>query len=239
MVMTYKPDMADDMILRADVTDPTSFALSENLEEGSKAKEVPRRLRKSSDVARNDMQIPECAPLVYPFLDVASTSQSLSPNSLKHNTAFINDYLDQRAPVDFVTFNPNSKIAKSLPPQEKKLVNRFADPDHPVNSSSLFGLITGGTFDPISMGRVRRAEAKAKRKGEPPLTEQEKHDAYMGRKVRARVTGTPSKTIPIISKMLQKDVLSLIIVNIPTEAEIKDVHQAVTSSQPSALYTPR
>jgi hypothetical protein len=90
-------------------------------------------------------------------------------------------------------------------------------------------LVTGGTWDPIAQGRIRRAEAKAKKNKEPPLTPEERHDAYMGRKVRGRVTGTPSKNIPIIGKILKKDVLYLTIVNLPTKEELARVKEVLES----------
>ena len=94
-----------------------------------------------------------------------------------------------------------------------------------MNSGSIFGLLSGGNFDPIASGRVRRAEKHARKHGQPPLTEEEKHGAYMGRKVRGRVTGTPSKKIPILGKMMKKDVLYLVIVDLPTEQQMTNVRQ--------------
>ena len=73
------------------------------------------------------------------------------------------------------------------------------------------------------MGRVQRAKPYGRKHGQEELTEAEKHDAYMGRKVRGRVTGTPSKTLPVIGKLLKKDVLYLIIVNLPSEEEIREI----------------
>ena len=55
------------------------------------------------------------------------------------------------------------------------------------------------------------------------MSEREKHDAYMGRKVRGRATGTPSRTLPVVGKMLKKDVLYLCIVNVPSQEEIARV----------------
>ncbi|KAF2098893.1 hypothetical protein NA57DRAFT_76127 [Rhizodiscina lignyota] len=229
MVTTYKPELADDLILQANTTKPT-VSITKPPEDQSRTRQTLKRLRHSFGEAGSDVQLPEFAPLVYPSLDHALTSQALPQNTIQRNYAAVNDYLDRRAQVDFVMSNRDLEFAKALPPQ-KKFVNRFCDPNHPVNSGSLFGLITGGTFDPIAMGRVRRAESKAKRNGEAPLTEQEKHDAYMGRQVRGRVTGTPSKKVPILSKMLKHDVLYLIIVNMPTEAEMEEVRQALRSAQ--------
>lgn len=57
------------------------------------------------------------------------------------------------------------------------------------------------------------------------MTESERHDAYMGRKVRGRVTGTPSKEIPILGKMLRKGVLYLVVVNLPGDEEVRGMRR--------------
>ncbi|KAG9780008.1 hypothetical protein KCU88_g3873, partial [Aureobasidium melanogenum] len=171
--------------------------------------------------------LPEAAPLVYPALDMVLSSKAVTKTKSGANikSLVIQEYLDRRAQADFMHEYPGSKLSTMIQPEPKKPVNRFADPNHPVNSGSIFGLVTGGTWDPVAQGRIRRAEDKAKRNGEPPLTAEERHDAYMGRKVRGRVTGTPSKQLPIIGKSLKKDVLYLAIVNLPTEEELERVQK--------------
>lgn len=232
MVMAYKPDMPDEAFLRVDTSvSAHDAALSKTLtisNDPFKLKEKLSRLRLSSGEA-NESEIPECAPLIYPALDLALQSKEVTPSkfgNLNMKSPVVQDYLDRRAQAEFLHNNPGSKLSNTLPPQQKQHVNRFADPNHPVNSGSLVGLLTGGTFDPISKGRIRRAEAKAKKNGEPPLSAEERHDAYMGRKVRGRVTGTPSKApLPIICKILKKDVIYLAIVNLPTKEELHRVRQ--------------
>jgi hypothetical protein len=222
MVMTWKPDSPDDLIMDVDTTNPTTTALLKDSTTNSSAKQLLRQLRKSSGTT-TEAQVPECAPLIHPALDIALTSSAVSANGtiLKQNSSIVNDYLDRRSQTQFATKYPNSKLTASMPEQKPNAyVNRYANPDHPVNNGSIFALLTGGTFDPIGQGRVQRAESKAKRKGEEPLTEQERHDALMGRKVRGRVTGTPSKSIPLLGKMVKQDVLYLVVVNLPTAAEV-------------------
>jgi hypothetical protein len=52
------------------------------------------------------------------------------------------------------------------------------------------------------------------------LSKLEKHDAFMGRNVRGRVIGTPSKAIPLLGKLLKRDVQYLVIFNMPVEEEM-------------------
>lgn len=222
MVMTWAPDKAEELVMTADVSDPTTKAVVKDSSTTSSAKKLLRSLRTSSGTT-TESQLPECAPLIHPALDVALTSTSLTKESsiMQRNSSVVNDYLDRRSQDLFASKNPDSKLTAAMPVSSPdSYVNRFANPDHPVNNGSIFALLSGGTFDPIGAGRVRRAEAKAKRKGEEPLTDRERHDALMGRKVRGRVTGTPSKELPLIGKVLKKDVLYLVVVNLPTDEEI-------------------
>ncbi|CAF9932384.1 MAG: hypothetical protein GOMPHAMPRED_006561 [Gomphillus americanus] len=229
MVMVYKPDMADEAILEANTADPTRVALVKHSDDSlSGAKKILRRLHVHSGAVPSDDYIPECAELIYPTSDNALTSQQLKlPGIPAESQQAIQNYLDRRAQDAWAHKNCDSKLSKASPPREKGYVNRFCDPDHRVNSGSIFGLLTGGTFDPISQGRVYRAEAAAKAAKQLPLTEQERHDAYMGRKVRNRVTGTPSKKIPLLEKIVRKDVLYFVVCNLPTENEKTEIRTMV------------
>lgn len=249
MVMAYNPDEADQPILQADISDPTAISLVKSLSRTSNTNILSQKLsrfRLASGTVKHDIQMPEPAPLIYPALDQAyllntpnqtpqpqSQSQSLIPTQSTTSTKIktkspttisttttIQTYLDHRSQTLFKTTNPTSKLSQTYGPQPK-FTNRFCDPNHPVNSGSIFGLISGGTFDPIAAGRVRRAEYHAQRHGGVPLTESERHDAYMGRKVRGRSTGTPSREIPILGKMLKKGVLYLVVVNLPGDEEVR------------------
>jgi hypothetical protein len=238
MVMAYNPDKPDEAILRVDTSvDATSTALYKTLttgDESSNLKQKFRRLRKSSGKS-TDLTFPECAPLIYPSLDLVAQSNELTntksgPLSINLRSPVVQDYLDRRAQAEFAQNNPNSKLNSTLPPQDKKYVNRFADPDHPVNAGSIYALVSGGTWDPVARSRVRRAESRAKKLGQPPLTDQEKHDAYMGRVVRGKSMGTPSKKIPVIGRILKKDVLYLTIVNLPSAEEMERIKRELDNA---------
>jgi hypothetical protein len=238
MVMTYKPENPDDMIMTAEATTDTAAVALVKQSSATHTQQLMRRLRESSGKT-TDAQMPEFAPLIHPALDMVLSSSSLTTSTtsatenskalslVKRKSSLVQEYLDRRTQADFAIKNPKSKYTAALGPtaQENAYVNRYANPDHPVNNGSIFALLTGGTFDPIGMGRVQRAEAKARRSGEPPLSEQERHDALMGRKVRGRVTGTPSKSIPVVGKLLKNDALYLLVTNLPTDEEVRAVRQ--------------
>ena len=121
MVMAYKPDSPDDLILQADTTSPTDRATFKTVQvANNKTKQLLRRIRMHSGKA-TDVGIPECAPLVYPALDLALASNRLTEQKslLSRNAEIVNDYLDRRAQTDFTQKHPTSKITSALPPQEK------------------------------------------------------------------------------------------------------------------------
>lgn len=230
MVMTYKPDLPDDLFLRADTSNPTNTALTKvlTMQNKSKLRQMLFRLRDTSGTAQGDSQVPDCAPLTYPSLDLALTPNTLTKtNILAKNRAVVQDYLDRRAQASFITANPTCKIAAALPPPQQPFVNRYCDPNHRVNNGSVFGLLTGGTVDPIGFGRVVKAKHEARKNGEERLTEREIHDAHMGRRVRGRITGTPSKDFPVVGKLFKKNVLYLVIVNLPSSEDVRHVEESL------------
>ena len=129
MVMAYKPDRPDDLILQADTTSPTEKATFKTVQAtNSKSKQLLRRIRMHSGKAA-DVGIPECAPLIYPALDRALASNRVTEQKslLSRNAVIVNDYLDRRAQTDFTTKYPTSKITSALPPQDKPYGKRAPD----------------------------------------------------------------------------------------------------------------
>ena len=129
MVMAYKPDRPDDLILQADTTSPTDKATFKTVQAtNNKSKQLLRRIRMHSGKAA-DVGIPHCAPLIYPALDRALASNSLTEQKplLSRNAVIVNDYLDRRAQTNFTTKHPTSKITSALPPQEKPYGKRASD----------------------------------------------------------------------------------------------------------------
>lgn len=99
--------------------------------------------------------------------------------------------------------------------------SRFSDPNHRANSGSLLSLVTGGAINPGS-----RQERRAKRNEARAVQQEHRDEGRMARgkaprgprpdrRQRAQKKGGP------IKKVLQQDVLYLIIVNLPTEQEVQ------------------
>ena len=227
MIMTFKPERPAERYfnanINANINDPTSAALTKyNSPPTSSLNANMRMIRLSSGTSKGEMSLPESAPLVYPALDAAavnasSTDQALSEQkqkALKSSSSFIADYLDRRAQAAYASANPNSKLTGA--PPSKQFASRYSDPNHPANSGTILGLLTGGHYDPKARKRGRRAQRKARRRG-IPLTEADIKNAEMGRK--------PMGKQGLIKRVLQKDVLYLMIVNLPSEREMDEVRR--------------
>ena len=225
MIMTFKPDRPMDRVINTNVNDATSMALTKSLSPPTSSLTANlRTIRLSSGVSKGEMSLPDSAPLIYPALDAAavsaaSTDQALpekKQNALKSSSGFLADYLDRRAQAEYAGTNPNSQLAG--PPPSKLFASRYADPNHPANSGTILALLTGGHFDPKAKRRGRRAERRARRRG-IPLTENDVRNAELGRKPMGRQG--------LIKRVLQKDVLYLMIVNLPSQEEMNAVRREV------------
>ena len=95
--------------------------------------------------------------------------------------------------------NPNSALAGPETPQSR---SRYADPNHAANSGSLISLVTGGAVNPLEHKQRRRQERR------------ERLSNRIGRPLPERGQGSP------IKRALQEDVLYLMIVNMPSDAEL-------------------
>lgn len=154
---------------------------------------------------------------------------------------WVQDYLDRRAQATYVSWETlRMRIVMSMliEPQEKEhqgsslavptnarpaFSSRFSDPNHPANSGSLISLLTGGNVNPA----VRRQERRNARQGRRESRRESRDERRMA---RGRAPRGPRKArMPkgqrkkgIIKKILQQDVLYLLIVNLPTEHEVQE-----------------
>ena len=178
-------------------------------------------MRLSSGKTYGEMELPEAAPLIFPALDRVAEDNSAEgvkkQNKLKSKQKFVADYFDRRAQAQYAAENPGSSLA--VPTGEKQFASRYSDPNHPANSGSLVSLLTGGAID-LKSRRDRRRGAKrvrrANRRGEV-ITD----------KTHLRRGGREG----VIKRMLKKDVLYLMIVNIPSEEELQAGKNAVKNEQ--------
>ncbi|EXJ61733.1 hypothetical protein A1O7_02162 [Cladophialophora yegresii CBS 114405] len=233
MIMTFKPDSPHEPLLGVDLSSVSAadqaLAKATSIPD-SALKQKLAKLRLASGVSKGELSLPESAPLIYPAIDAAAVSalnsaegssgpaQSDPPLSrraqdkLRATGGFLASYLDRRAQASYAGMHPDSKLA--VPSPEKTFASRFSDPNHPANSGTILGLLTGGHFDPKAKKRGRRAQRRAHKRGYE-LSPSDVKNAEMGR--------LPKRRQGVIRKVLQKDILYLTVVNLPSEAEMREI----------------
>lgn len=231
LIMTFKPDNpldpvveidssanprseSDDNSTSPDGRDDTSIALSKSLSPAdSNIRRKLKQLRLSSGQTEGEIALPDAAPLIYRALDLvaqrAMDDGRKRENFFQTSSKFLDAYLDRRAQARWSGQHSSSKLARMAPPEEKKFVNRFADPNHPVHSGTIIGLVTGGKVDPVADMRAKYAQWRARRKG-IELSEEEVWNARMGRRTAVGPVG----------RLLRRDVLYMTVTNLPSREEM-------------------
>ncbi|CAJ2501914.1 Uu.00g047670.m01.CDS01 [Anthostomella pinea] len=190
-------------------------------------------IRLTSGKTVGEVELPEAAPLVYPDLDRAAEQDLQEQGNGKGKEKegikqkwkgageWVGDYLDRRAQATYEgqQYHPSSLAVPSS--ARAGFSSRYSDPNHAANSGSLVSLLTGGAVNPKAHRQERRA-AKRERKG---MRREYKDERRMmkGREPRGprRARAPRGQRQGIIKKIMQQDVMYLLIVNLPTEEEVQ------------------
>jgi hypothetical protein len=223
LIITYKPDSSS----AHEALDINKAISSYMSPADGTMKNFGQNMRLSSGKTYGEMELPEAAPLIFPALDRVADDTSAEgvkkQTKMKSTQKFVSDYFDRRAQAQYAAENPGSSLAV---PTEKQFASRYSDPNHAVNNGSLISLITGGVVDLKTMKQRRKGNKRirrAVRRGEP-VTDQ----------TALRRGGRQG----LVKKMLQKDVLYLMIVNLPSESERQAGQDAVRNEMsPSASHS--
>ncbi len=212
LVMAYQPE-SDQIYQDVD--------MSTNVLNSIASREGPQRSRFANSSGKTrEIEIPESAPLVFPELDALPESEK--ENVFKRSGKNLGNYFDHRAQVKFENQNPGSKLTVH---SEHQFASRFSDPNHPANSGSLVALLSGGKINTTEADR-----AKAERRGRKRQYQDMRRVAH-GREPRYDNSGM-TKRAPQggIKGMMKSDVLYLMIVNYPSDAELMEAAQAMENA---------
>ncbi|PQE07702.1 FAD binding domain protein [Rutstroemia sp. NJR-2017a BVV2] len=207
LVLTYKPESS---ATHASVD--INKAIYSSMDESTTGfKKTMRNIRLSSGTTYGELQMPESAPLIFPALEqkiaMEGDENVKKENAMKRTGNFINDYMDRRAQAAYAMQNPNSSLTTPRP----EFMSRYSDPNHPASSGSLISLITGGHVtkgtrsEKMARREARRGEKrlrKARRRGEVITPE----------------TATTRRRTGLVRRILQKNVLYLMIVSFDRES---------------------
>lgn len=208
MMITYKPSQSNKKVVQVDHASTATERASRG--EEAAEKKGKRFLNTEAAKSHGELSIPEAAPLIFPALDAAADAASgQEDQQFKSYRAYINDYLDRRRQAKFAAQNPDNPLA-TLP--EKPFASKYADPNHQMYHHGPINMVTGGRVDLWAKTREKRV-AKAELEAGRPLTEAEKLRAAYDRGFT-----TPAA---YVRRVIQEDVIYLVICNLPTEAEME------------------
>ncbi|KAE9372814.1 hypothetical protein N431DRAFT_505122 [Stipitochalara longipes BDJ] len=210
LLMTWNPE-SDRSIESVDVTSTITSQITSK-----------HKFQASSGQSHGEMTFPAVAPLIFPALDHlnAQTDEASvkKREKLKKAGAFLADYSDRRATATFAAQNPNSILATSVPAPQ--FHSQYADPASQAASGDLISLITHGKFSADRGGGAMRGR-RGMRGGQ-----------LNGRGGIGRGIGGGGGLLDNSEglgnlKILKKNVLYLMVVNMPSDDEIAAAMQKV------------
>ncbi|KAJ5280375.1 hypothetical protein N7478_005747 [Penicillium angulare] len=180
-----------------------------------------KKIRETDGKTTGDVQLPESAPLVYPYLDAVLGRSGEPPQGFKKKMGaageWVQDYMDRKSHADLEQEKPGTALAMSAD-QRKPFKSRFNDPSHPANSGSLISLVTGGAIampdrKQMMMDKGKKGFRMLKGEQEPAENQQQQN-----RRWKKASSGGLIKTV---MKMKQDDIFYLTVINMPTPEEIE------------------
>jgi hypothetical protein len=219
MLMTFKPTSEESNV---DVDIKANILKSVYARNGGGRKKI----RSASGKSVGEAEMPECCPLVFPTLDAPTTTEEQKKGAFKRAAAFVSDYKDRKARAQFQYNNSDSML--NVLPQEK-FASSFSDPNHPMHKGGPLNTLTGGYLYKGKQALTDKGMGAAM-----PLRMkiQGGHDGggvggTRGRAIK-RIIGEVSFRFLSLARFLHgltciKDVIYLMIVNMPSEEELAEV----------------
>lgn len=175
VIFTWKPSKPGEVVTQVTFDAAIDQAAQNVSGSGSEGSSGIRNKMQASHGTTN-FEWPESAPLVFPTLDKLSATpegrqavedaEKKQPNSMKRSMLFAMDYMDKRAQAQWANDHPESQLSQlGVKPE---FHSRYADPNHPASSGSLFALLTGGAIgggvSERRMGKRARRDARHERR---------------------------------------------------------------------------
>ncbi|KAK5636278.1 hypothetical protein RRF57_011990 [Xylaria bambusicola] len=231
LIMTWKPSRPEEMLTNVNTEmDPAITSAVSESEQSSLRKKF------SQSSGTTAFEWPETAPLVFPVLDnVAAIDGVQKRNTLKRTGAFVAEYMDSRSRAKWAGQNPESTMANTGP--REQFHSRYSDPNHPASSGDPIALITGGRFK--SIGDLRGVVPH-------PINPR---GLWIGdlrgavlRPVNPRGLGVGGQGlvgvgVDVVRKIFEKDILYLMIVQLPSSEQIAEARTYVSTAELDMVHT--
>lgn len=164
----------------------------------------------ASSAHATEFQIPESAPLVFPALEAASEEHKA--NAFSRASAFTKDYMDRRARTESEAEHPDSALAGS----GHAGLSGAADSTHPMWNNGVLGLLSDERRQGV---RARHGRAGLGRsRGVQPS--QHGDGGRQG-----------DTAVGAVKRKLGRGVLYLMVVNMPSEAELEQAAALLRGQQ--------
>lgn len=228
---------------------------SESAQRNLKAK--LKNIRLASGESQGERAMPTtCCPLIFPALDaqpdvtnpsplpISPTGAPLSPqistasassSGLKDKASragkFIADYYDRRAQATYIATNPETTLASTAANPDFR--SRFSDPTHAANSGHIVNLVTGGKLQHPAGTRPTKAKKRAAKAARRQMKREYKDARRISRgreprgSKRSKGKGPVGMVLGGVKRVLREDVMYLIIVNLPSEEDLREARQVL------------
>ncbi|KAG9693437.1 hypothetical protein KCU95_g6537, partial [Aureobasidium melanogenum] len=210
LIMTWNPD-SNNKVEQVNINE-TVASLNK---ESKGVSGIHDKFRSSDGTTYGELAFPEVAPLVFPTLDELAAQTGPEAAKKKSNSMQ----------------NPDSVLAQ-VPQGE--FTSRYADPNHAAASGSLISFVSGGKLIPGPnsrgvIGGLASVIGQAAR-GEKQGSEWERYaaeNAQRQQSLKREKKGIVSAPIRTYKKLLAKNVLYLMVVNMPSQEEMAAARAAV------------
>ncbi|KAF5010262.1 hypothetical protein FDECE_3580 [Fusarium decemcellulare] len=244
-VMTWKPDADEDMLTSVVNLDGRTAESSAESSLSHQMKDIiTQKTPRSEGISLIQQQMkeriksssgtckwPESSPLVFPSLEDTNGKGVIGGNTKKKNSfgsaeKWIDGYQDKRAQAKWMAENPDEPATRLVP--KPHFQSRYADPNHPAASGDVVALLTGGRWQYGQGKSVDRKEKKKDEDKDSDLGKEDDAEKKTGEKDKHSSKEIEKKSdTGILKSLLQKDVLYLAIVNIPSvQADVEQLTEA-------------
>ena len=196
---------------------------------------LKEKLQVSSSTTEGSIAMPQAASLVFPHTIQPNEGPETFKGKFKDFQKVLADYNDRRAQIRYGEKDTVSGLA--LPAEQTKLRTALADPNHPINNNGFKGLFSGGKnvrsvsqeggLDPKSMsedsteqGGLSRQESWESGHGENSLSKTISQESEQSGKQDGAIKRK-------LAKVMRKDILYLLIVNMPSKEEVGRAEKAI------------
>ncbi|KAF2157638.1 hypothetical protein K461DRAFT_289938 [Myriangium duriaei CBS 260.36] len=208
MIIKYRPDPENNDLMQAETMDMSTNSIISKYMPSGKSSRL-KTFRSSSGITKGAAALPQAAPLIFPDVDHAVALDG-GKETLKSRARdakyFLNEYMDRRAQIKYTASDPHSAL--NLPEGQLVMRSKNSNMDQHNSSNGLRGLLGG---------RMLLLDDRGGRNTDRSLGS-------------LRGDGLGGGRGATVKKLLQEDVFYLLIVNMPSEAELAEARRNLESN---------